>query len=53
MVLTSKEFMRNVMPIKAEWLCEVAPHYHKKGDLETLGTERKMPKGEGKAVGGK
>lgn len=42
-----KEFMRNVMPLQPEWLVEVAPHYHKKKDLETLGTNKKMPKGQG------
>ncbi|KAH0602679.1 uncharacterized protein H6S33_008329 [Morchella sextelata] len=47
LVLTSKEFMRNVMPLQPEWLVEVAPHYHKKKDLETLGTNKKMPKGQG------
>lgn len=39
--------MRNVMPLQPEWLVEVAPHYHKKKDLETLGTNKKMPKGQG------
>ena len=33
LVLTSKEYMRSCMPIKAEWLHEVAPHFHKKEDL--------------------
>ena len=47
LVLTSKEYMRNVMPIQSEWLIEAAPHYHKSKDLEKLGTERKMPKGQG------
>jgi pre-mRNA-splicing factor ATP-dependent RNA helicase DHX16 len=47
LVLTSKEFMRNVMPIQPEWLVEVAPHYHKMKDLDTLGTNKKMPKGQG------
>jgi pre-mRNA-splicing factor ATP-dependent RNA helicase DHX16 len=32
LVLTSKEYMRSCMPVRAEWLHEVAPHYHKKGD---------------------
>lgn len=32
LVLTSKEYMRSCMPVKAEWLHEVAPHYHKEGD---------------------
>lgn len=51
LVLTSKEYMRSNMPLQAEWLVEVAPHYYKKKDLETLGTEKK-PKGQG-AVGEK
>jgi len=44
LVETTKEYMRNCMPIKPEWLYEAAPHYHKKKDLEAL-EERKMPKG--------
>ena len=51
-VLTSREYMRGNLPIQAEWLSEAAPHYHKKKDLEALGTDRKMPKGQG-AVGAK
>ena len=35
--------MRNCMPIKPEWLNEVAPHFHKKKDMEALG-DKKMPK---------
>ena len=49
LVLTSKEYMRSNMPLQAEWLVEVAPHYYKKKDLETLGLEKKMPKGGDKA----
>ncbi len=52
LVLTSKEYMRSNMPLQPEWLVEVAPHYHKKKDLETLGVDKKMPKGQG-AVGEK
>ena len=52
LVLTSKEYMRSNMPLQAEWLLEVAPHYYKKKDLETLGLDRKVPKGRG-AVGEK
>ncbi|EOD43528.1 putative mrna splicing factor rna helicase protein [Neofusicoccum parvum UCRNP2] len=50
LVLTSKEYMRNVMPIPTPaWLNEVAPHYHKMKDLEGLGAEnKKMPKAQGK-----
>lgn len=47
LVLTSKEYMRSNMPLQPEWLTEVAPHYHKRKDLETLGTDKKMPKGQG------
>jgi pre-mRNA-splicing factor ATP-dependent RNA helicase DHX16 len=44
LVETSKQFCRNCMPIKPEWLHEAAPHFHKKKDLEAL-EDRKMPKG--------
>nr|POE52022.1 pre-mrna-splicing factor atp-dependent rna helicase-like protein cdc28 [Quercus suber] len=37
LVLTSKEFMRSVLPLQAEWLTEVAPHYYKAEDVEKLG----------------
>ena len=33
LVLTSKEFMRDVLEIQPHWLLEVAPHYFKPGDL--------------------
>ncbi|KAL7622793.1 hypothetical protein AAE478_006472 [Parahypoxylon ruwenzoriense] len=46
LVLTTKEYMRSCMPIKPQWLNEVAPHFHKKKDLEEL-EERKMPKQRG------
>ena len=49
LVLTSREYMRGNLPIQAEWLAEAAPHYHKKKDLDALGTDRKMPKGPGAA----
>ena len=52
LVLTSREYMRGNLPIQPEWLAEAAPHYHKRRDLEALGTERRMPKGQG-IVGGK
>lgn len=46
LVLTSKEYMRNVMPIEAEWLSEVAPHMYKVEDLDKLGVGKKMPKSQ-------
>jgi pre-mRNA-splicing factor ATP-dependent RNA helicase DHX16 len=49
LVLTSKEYMRSNMPLKPEWLMEVAPHFYKKKDIEALGIDRKVPRGEGKA----
>lgn len=33
LVLTSKEYMRQVMEIRPEWLVEVAPHYYKEKEL--------------------
>ena len=52
LVLTSKEYMRSVMPLRPEWLIEVAPHYYSKKTLEGLGVERKVPRGEGKGTSG-
>lgn len=49
LVLTSKEYMRSNMPLKPEWLMEVAPHFYKRKDIEALGVDRKVPRGEGKA----
>lgn len=46
LVETSKNFMRQVMEIKPEWLIEVAKHYFTKGDLEDEREKKKgMPKG--------
>lgn len=43
LVQTTKEYMRSVMPIEASWLAELAPHFHKKKDIEAM-EEKKMPK---------
>ncbi|KAF9768217.1 hypothetical protein IL306_014512 [Fusarium sp. DS 682] len=43
LVQTTKEYMRSVMPIEPRWLAELAPHFHKKKDIEEL-EEKKMPK---------
>ncbi|KAL3819076.1 hypothetical protein ACJIZ3_004981 [Penstemon smallii] len=34
LVLTSKEYMRQVTQIKPEWLVEIAPHYYQLKDVE-------------------
>ncbi|KAI8629950.1 P-loop containing nucleoside triphosphate hydrolase protein [Xylariaceae sp. FL1651] len=47
LVLTNKEYMRSCMPIRPQWLNEVAPHFHKKKDLEQL-EEKKLPKNTGR-----
>lgn len=49
LAFTSKEYMRTVMPIKGEWLVEIAPHYYKPSDIEDS-TNKKMPKQVGKSV---
>ncbi|KAJ4156956.1 Cyclin-dependent kinase catalytic subunit [Fusarium falciforme] len=43
LVQTTKEYMRSVMPIEPRWLSELAPHFHKKKDIEAM-EEKKMPK---------
>ncbi|RDX81849.1 Pre-mRNA-splicing factor ATP-dependent RNA helicase DEAH1, partial [Mucuna pruriens] len=34
LVLTTKEYMRQVSEIKPEWLVEIAPHYYQLKDVE-------------------
>lgn len=48
LVLTTKEFMRQVIEIENQWLLEVAPHYYRSKDLED-NSGKKLPKNTGKA----
>lgn len=54
LVLTSKEFMRQVLEIDAKWLVEVAPHYVKAHDVADgdrgPGGKNRMPKALGKSI---
>ena len=43
LVLTSKEYARNVMEIQPGWLTEAAPHYYDKSVFE----KKQMPRGKG------
>ncbi|KZT51012.1 P-loop containing nucleoside triphosphate hydrolase protein [Calocera cornea HHB12733] len=54
LVLTSKQYLRQVMEIKPQWLLEVAPHAFKEADIEKLagGDQKKMPKVIGAASAG-
>ncbi|XVF50023.1 hypothetical protein PTKIN_Ptkin04bG0062300 [Pterospermum kingtungense] len=47
LVLTTKEYMRQVTELKPEWLVEIAPHYYQMKDVEDAGS-KKMPKGKGR-----
>lgn len=47
LVYTTKEYMRQVIEIKPEWLVDIAPHYYKMKDVEDAGWQ-KLPKGKGK-----
>jgi pre-mRNA-splicing factor ATP-dependent RNA helicase DHX16 len=47
LVETSKEYMRQVAPVKSEWLAAIAPHFFKKGDFEDEATRRKRGGGGG------
>ncbi|TEY35487.1 hypothetical protein BOTCAL_0588g00030 [Botryotinia calthae] len=40
LVQTTKEYMRSCIPIKANWLYELAPHYHKKKEIEDMGEKK-------------
>ncbi|TKY73326.1 putative pre-mRNA-splicing factor ATP-dependent RNA helicase DHX16 [Spatholobus suberectus] len=48
LVLTTKEYMRQVTEIKPEWLVEIAPHYYPPKDVEDS-YSKKMPRGAGHA----
>ncbi|CAJ2666886.1 unnamed protein product [Trifolium pratense] len=48
LVLTIKEYMRQVTEIKPEWLLEIAPHYYQLNDVEDS-SSKKMPRGHGLA----
>jgi pre-mRNA-splicing factor ATP-dependent RNA helicase DHX16 len=50
LVLTSKEFMRQIIEINPEWLVEIAPHYYKANEIEDE-NKKKLPKMIGKAAG--
>eukprot|EP01065_Artemidia_motanka_P038090 TRINITY_DN4695_c2_g1_i1.p1 TRINITY_DN4695_c2_g1~~TRINITY_DN4695_c2_g1_i1.p1 ORF type:complete len:919 (+),score=309.97 TRINITY_DN4695_c2_g1_i1:171-2927(+) len=49
LVLTSKEYMRQVIEIQPKWLVEIAPHYYKPGDIEEE-SKKKMPRGAGRSA---
>jgi pre-mRNA-splicing factor ATP-dependent RNA helicase DHX16 len=49
LVYTTKEYMRQVIEIKPDWLVEIAPHYYKVKDVEDA-AGHKMPKGKGRAT---
>lgn len=50
LAFTSKEYMRNVIPIEPDWLVEIAPHYYQGTELADA-RKQKMPKGAGLKAG--
>ncbi|KAK7354240.1 hypothetical protein VNO80_19699 [Phaseolus coccineus] len=48
LVLTTKEYMRQVTELKPDWLVEIAPHYYQLKDVEDS-SSKKMPRGAGRA----
>ena len=44
LVLTTKEYMRNIMAIDAKWLIELAPNIFKKGDRSRISKHKRMEK---------
>ncbi|KAJ4713153.1 ATP-dependent RNA helicase [Melia azedarach] len=48
LVMTTKEYMRQVTELKPEWLVEIAPHYYQLKDVEDPAS-KKMPRGPGLA----
>ncbi|KAK8663679.1 hypothetical protein V6N13_083486 [Hibiscus sabdariffa] len=50
LVLTTKEYMRNVTELKPEWLVEIAPHYYQMKDFKDAAS-MKLPKGQRNGAG--
>ena len=50
LVDTSKEYMRQVLVIKREWLSAIAPHYYSAKDLVEEGLKKRGGKGAGEAA---
>ncbi|KAL6226627.1 hypothetical protein ACLB2K_000588 [Fragaria x ananassa] len=46
LVLTTKEYVRQVSELKPDWLVEIALHYYQLKDVEES-IPKKMPRGEG------
>lgn len=46
LAFTTKEYMRMILPIKGEWLAEIAPHYYTVNEVEDT-RSKKMPKALG------
>lgn len=44
LVFTTKEFMRDLIEIKSEWLLEIAPHYYKASDIDGSTDKKKKVK---------
>ncbi|KAJ4842063.1 Pre-mRNA-splicing factor ATP-dependent RNA helicase DEAH1 [Turnera subulata] len=47
LVLTAKEYMRQVTEVKPAWLVEIAPHYYQMKDVDDPAL-KKMPRGVGR-----
>ncbi|CAF0785958.1 unnamed protein product, partial [Didymodactylos carnosus] len=48
LVLTTKEYMRQVIEIENQWLLEVAPHFYKTKKLDEDNSVKKLSKKLGK-----
>ncbi|KAJ3678156.1 hypothetical protein LUZ60_001959 [Juncus effusus] len=49
LVLTTKEYMRQVTELKPDWLVEIAPHYYQLKDVDDPAT-KKLPRCQGKSA---
>ncbi|KAL1810558.1 hypothetical protein ACET3Z_027548 [Daucus carota] len=47
LVLTTKEYMRQVTELKPEWLVEIAPHFYRLKDVKDSEAKKKRPSAEG------
>jgi len=50
LVFTSKEFMRQIIEIKPDWLVELAPHFYQSKDIEDNTTRQRTMRNRGKSA---
>ena len=46
LVMTSQEYMRNVITVERQWLIEIAPHFYRSNDFKAPKEQKRKRQGE-------